>query len=145
MNFSEWITKKYIEWRGDSVGHDRSITDFAKSVGVSQSLMSHWMNGDRAPSSHKTISKLGAIYPEVYEVLGIDRPQVDSALSQLPEPFKDILESALAEINARFQQEGVSPENDPDGERVFEITREVFDKYGVDITIKETDVDGSER
>jgi transcriptional regulator with XRE-family HTH domain len=139
VKFSEWITKKYIEWRGDSIGHDRSITDFAKSIGVSQSLMSHWMNGDRAPRGHKTISKLAAIYPEIYEILGIEKPETDSPWNQLPLPFRERLEAATSEINLRYQQEGISPETDADGRRALIIADEVFKEYGISISVAEDD------
>lgn len=143
MSFSKWITERYIEWRGDAIGHDRSITDFSKMIGVSQSLMSHWMNGDRAPSGHKTVSKLAAIYPEVYKILGIEKPEADTQFTQLPLPFRERLEAATAEINLRYQREGISPESDPDGQRAIAIAEAVFSEYGINFS--EADKDGSAR
>ncbi|MEN6624257.1 MAG: hypothetical protein ABFD50_22260, partial [Smithella sp.] len=70
MEFSDWITKKYIEWRGDSFGHEKTISDFAKWMGVSQSVMSYWMkkNG-KVPDTQKSISKIAKRYPDIYEIL----------------------------------------------------------------------------
>ena len=28
MEFKDWITKKYLDWRGDAIGRDRSIKNF---------------------------------------------------------------------------------------------------------------------
>lgn len=44
MEFKDWITKKYLDWRGDAIGRDRSIKKFSDFIGVSQPLMSRWMN-----------------------------------------------------------------------------------------------------
>ncbi len=76
MQFYEWITKKYIQWRGDAVGRDRTVKDFADWIGVSNQLMSYWMRKDGIiPRHQKTINKLVSKYgPEVYDVLGIPRP-----------------------------------------------------------------------
>lgn len=74
MEFSEWITRKYVEWRGNAVGRERSITDFAQYIDVTQPTMSGWMNGS-IPKRHEMIVKLVNVYgPEVFAVLGLDQP-----------------------------------------------------------------------
>ncbi len=79
--FSDWITQKYIEWRGNATGHKRTMREFAeKYVGVSQSLMVQWMKGAKSPRSYQTISKLAAKFgDEVYHVLEIQSPSVSVA------------------------------------------------------------------
>ena len=74
MEFQDWITAKYIKWRGDAIGHERSISDFAKLIGVSQQVVSGWMNGS-IPNRQQTIAKVAAKYPDVYEVLGLPPPE----------------------------------------------------------------------
>lgn len=75
MDFKEWITQKYREWRGDAVGRERSIKDFAKWVDVSQSLMSEWMSGKIIPTHQSSISKLVHRFGnEVYTVLRFEPP-----------------------------------------------------------------------
>ena len=75
MKFQEWITGKYIKWRGDAIGHERSISDFAKYIGASQQVVSGWMNGS-TPNRQQTIAKLATKYPDVYEALGLPTPEV---------------------------------------------------------------------
>ena len=81
MRFDEWITAKYVEWRGNAIGRERTITDFAEYIGVSQSLMSQWMtpNG-KIPRSFTTISKLVARFGD----------EVDDVLGQTPQPMEKI-------------------------------------------------------
>ena len=73
MQFSEWITKKYIDWRGEKIGNDGSVTEFAKLFGASHQLLTEWMKKDgRVPRSQKYIAALHKVYGrEVLEVLGI--------------------------------------------------------------------------
>lgn len=74
VKFSGWITQKYVEWRGDAIGNERSITDFARMIGVTQQLMNTWMSG-ATPKSLKSIQALVLIFgDEVYDVLGLERP-----------------------------------------------------------------------
>jgi hypothetical protein len=76
MEFSDWINDKYVQWRGNAVGHERTITEFAGMIGVSSSLMTQWMQrGGKKPRNQSTISKLVAVFGyEVYDVLGIPHP-----------------------------------------------------------------------
>lgn len=141
MEFSDWLTKKYIEWRGDAIS-GKSVSAFAREIGTSQALMSEWLSGKKKPG-RRSLIKLGEYYPEVYEILGFPNPEPDSPFSQLPAPFKERLEAAMSEINTRYQDEGVNPDNDSDGVKALEIAREVFDKFGIDINITDVDDEGS--
>lgn len=85
MEFSDWLTRKYVSWRGEATGHDRSISEFAEWVGVSQPLMSAWMKQKgKTPRSPKTINKLVEKFGgEVYDVLGLASPG-ETDIHQLP-------------------------------------------------------------
>ena len=72
VNFGDWITRKYIDWRGDAIGHEGTVSAFSEWVGVKPSLMSQWMSGTKTPTSVKSINTLtGRFGSEVYDVLGI--------------------------------------------------------------------------
>jgi predicted transcriptional regulator len=65
--WSQWINRKYVEWRGDSRA---TVSEFAAYLGVSQATVSAWINGTRgAPASKKIIASVGEKYPEVYEIV----------------------------------------------------------------------------
>jgi hypothetical protein len=107
MEWQEWIEKKYLEWRGNSYGHDRTQEDFADYIGVSQSLMNQWMRPKKGkktkkPTAQKTISRLVAKYGnEVYEVLGIPPPddaEYQANLAAVPPEYKDLFEQDLKDF-----------------------------------------------
>lgn len=73
VNFPEFIEKKYLEWQHRE-GKRKSVEDFAMYIGVSQSALSLWMGGKRTPSI-QTTNLLAEIFGnEVYDVLGLPRP-----------------------------------------------------------------------
>jgi hypothetical protein len=105
MEFSEWITHKYIEWRGDAVGRERSVTGYAEYLGVTQQLLSGWMNGEFKPAqknAEKIANKVGG---EVYEVLEIpqaERPvpkNLRELINKIPpenqEELRDLIEAYI--------------------------------------------------
>ena len=115
MDFSDWITKKYIEWRGDAIGQERSITKFAEMLKVPQSLMTQWLKkGGKVPTSQKYISLLVKEYGvEAYDILGIPRPAEEDVLAELPPPVADAVKAALEEIRSLGLNKGketASPE-----------------------------------
>jgi len=74
MNFKDWIFNKYKIWRDQNVDNS-SVAGFAGYVGISQQLMSEWLNKGKPPNRHKNIEKLIAKYGvEVYDVLNLPRP-----------------------------------------------------------------------
>lgn len=82
MEFYEWITKKYIDWRGERFGAGTSIAAFGSLFGASQQLVSEWMKkGGKQPSSKKYINALVSVYgSEALIALGINKPQNEPGL-----------------------------------------------------------------
>ncbi len=67
--FKEFIEKKYLEWQNEQ-GKRKSVAEYAAFLGVSQPLVSMWMNGSKVPGK-ANIKTLYEIYgDEVIEVLG---------------------------------------------------------------------------
>jgi predicted transcriptional regulator len=65
--WSAWINRKYVEWRGDSRA---TVSEFAAFLGVSQATVSAWINGTRGvPTSQKIIAAVGKKFPEVYDIV----------------------------------------------------------------------------
>lgn len=73
MGFDKFLEYKYLEWQ-QSEGGRKTVKEFAKWLGVSQSSVSMWWNGERIPQG-ETIDKLAEkLGPEVYDALGLERP-----------------------------------------------------------------------
>jgi transcriptional regulator with XRE-family HTH domain len=76
MEFSKWLTLKFIDWQA-SQGVRKTISEFAKYLGVSQQTTSLWLNGNARPSGKNIgllANKLGV---EIYDVLEIPKPAMD--------------------------------------------------------------------
>jgi hypothetical protein len=131
VNFSDWINHKFVIWRGES---RKTVVDFAAYVGVSQSLMSKWMNpGGPIPDRHESIKKLvSAFGNEVYEVLGLPVPPA-SPLESAPPELRSLLESSLAEIASVLSERSI-PVNSPEAEK---IAAEILERHGFTISAKD--------
>jgi transcriptional regulator with XRE-family HTH domain len=111
--FSKWLTQKYLEWRGNAIGRESTITEFAKYLGVNQSALSAWMNGTRVPKHQETISKLTAKFGnEVFIQLGKE-PTILDEIIYLVEKFPEEAHlRVLKEIQELYQAMGLSPYNE---------------------------------
>jgi transcriptional regulator with XRE-family HTH domain len=47
-NFSDWITRQYLEWQTEQ-GIRKTLEEFAAYVGVSRPLINMWMNSNQKP------------------------------------------------------------------------------------------------
>ena len=122
VDFTEWINRKFVEWRGDS---RQGVTDFANYLEINQPLVSKWLNGrSRKGPDTSSVAKLADKFPDVYEVVGL--PQPPSRLNYLPRTFRRRLERAQAETERIFRERGLTGEM-PEAEQV---AIEVFEKYG---------------
>jgi len=98
VEFSDWITEKFVEWRGGRVGQSASVAEFAKLFGASQPLVSGWMKaGGKVPRAKKYINALAAVYgDEAYEVLGLSKRGGEAlSIDQLSEDERAGLEAFL--------------------------------------------------
>jgi transcriptional regulator with XRE-family HTH domain len=109
MNFPQFLMQKFLEWQ-IAEGDKRSIKEFAKYLDVKDSALSHWMNEIRkkpdAQSLHKLSLKLGL---EVYDVLGLPRPDAD--LAYISQHWDDV--SPEFRVKFREQVEKLLAQNEP--------------------------------
>lgn len=137
MEFSDWFTKKYLEWRGNNIGNSGSITQFARLFGAPQSLISEWMKkGGKIPKSKKYIDAIIARYgDEVYDFFP-DLPRDGNIpISQLPPPLRRRLSLATREVDTALKTQGITAE-DP---RAEQITIQIFEKHGFKYTATDTE------
>ena len=72
-NFSNWITKKFVEWQA-AEGKRKTIEEFAAYLGTSRPLVNMWMNGNKKPGG-ENIKILAELFGnEIYDVLDLPRP-----------------------------------------------------------------------
>ncbi|MEN6572050.1 MAG: helix-turn-helix transcriptional regulator [Anaerolineaceae bacterium] len=108
MNFKEWMMGKFIEWRDTEKSGIASYSDFARYLGVGVNQYTQWRTGNNLPnydSAKILASKLG---PEVYELLGYERPASADPAAVLPPAVRSALEKAVR----RIESLGISPDSD---------------------------------
>ncbi|OGC95326.1 MAG: hypothetical protein A2W25_05260 [candidate division Zixibacteria bacterium RBG_16_53_22] len=131
MDFHDWLNKKFLKWRGDSIGLEGSKANFARWLGISPQSLDEYLNKNgQIPKHKKTIDKLvNRFGPEVYQVLGIEPPDILS-FSHLPPEMRARLEAALSETKSELSLHGIS-EFDPEAE---DVVIRIFSKHGFKYT-----------
>ena len=131
MEFSDWINAKFMDWCGK---RRRTVTEFADYLGVKQPSVSKWMKkGGPTPDMASTLKLAARFGPEVYDVLGLVRPDEEIPFESLPTDFRRRLAEADAEILQRRHDLNLT---NPDSPEVLAIAIEVFEKYGFKVTTK---------
>ncbi len=97
MKFNQWLEQQYLTW-AIQTGHRQTLQKFADHLGISNSLLSHYLSGSRQPSSEsldKIADKLGA---EAYDIL--DRPRPDPLLRAVIRRWGELSEQQKDDIRA---------------------------------------------
>ena len=75
--FAKWIEIKYIEWMKEKE-QIHSQREFADYLGIDAMSLSHYINARRKMPDQDSIKKIASkLGPEVYDVLGLARPDAD--------------------------------------------------------------------
>jgi len=80
--FAKFIEQAYIAYQAKE-GRRVSVSEFAKALGVSQALISHWMSGSRKPGREVVAKVAKVLGPDIYIAAGYipDDPQVQELLT----------------------------------------------------------------
>lgn len=123
VDFSDWLNKKFVEYRGDT---RRTISDFAAHIGVRQPVMSNWMKkGGNTPKNKNLLRIAEKLGPEVYDVLDLPRPAFDP-FDPMPPAMREALEDAVHEL-----KEAMSKYNlDPVSPAAEALSIEIMERHG---------------
>jgi hypothetical protein len=129
-NIQDWLTKKFTEWER-AQGRKQSYYAFARYLEVSQSGLGQWMTGSGAPSGDDLLNIAGKLGPEVYDVLGLPRPnaevqRVTVSFASLPPDIRQRLTNAIVETDRALRQERLRP----DSAEARRIVIEILAKWG---------------
>ena len=109
MTFPEFLERKFLEWQQQQ-GRRQTIADFAGFLGVSQAVVSMWLNGSRKPNVPSVQLLAREFGLEVYDALGLPRP--DESLHYLQQHWDDLppeQQRALRELCERADLPYLSP------------------------------------
>ncbi len=115
-NFKAWINKLFFDWRGES---RKSVSDFARELKVSQQVMNGWLNYGSIPSN-KNLFTLADKFPEVYDVLGLPRPDLSPVNSRL-------LLEASRDLSLSIKEAGI----DINSAAFEKLAIEIFSRHGI--------------
>lgn len=113
MKFSSWLLDRYLEWQNE-LRERKSLTEFAAWIGVSQPVISNYINGKREPGENNAYLFYLKFGEEVYEILDMEPPDfllryVSASWPLLPEKtkqgIKDIVKQALEEEGVKISKE----------------------------------------
>lgn len=132
MKLSDWLETQYLLWKGDS---KKTYTDFAVYLDVPNTSLSNWLNSGtkmRADTVSKIARKLG---PEIYDVLGLDRPDANDPRSVLftagfPPELVERLLLAREEYSTELSKRGIST----DSPEAREIIKTALARHGFHLT-----------
>lgn len=105
ITLGEWLENKFIAWMSET-GRHRTVSEFAAWLDIPRPLLSRYLNGQRQPS-RENVDKIAArLGPEVYDLLGLQRPdpriqRLVSAFDALDEEGKEELLQYAEQIRGR--------------------------------------------
>lgn len=102
-DFSQWLEMQFIEW----MARDRkrkTVTAFAAWMGINPSLMTRYMNGQMRPTGEKVDKIAAKLGPEIYDVLGLARP--DPREARLLDLFRGLDEAQKETALTYLQRQG---------------------------------------
>ena len=76
MKFSQFFEMKYLEWQTKQGGR-KTVSEFAKWLGIAQTTASTYMSGKRKPEGDTLIRLSEKLGIEIYDSLGLPRPDED--------------------------------------------------------------------
>lgn len=94
--FGKWLERKYIAWLAAD-GQRRTITEFAEWLEIPRPLVSYYMKGTRKPSRKNTDLIAAHLGPEVYDLLGLQRP--DPLLQDLQSHWDNLTDEQRHQIS----------------------------------------------
>lgn len=125
------MRKKFSEWRGET---RNSLVDYAGYIGVSHQVMANWYNGKlkKRPSPEmysRLIEKYGN---DVYDVLGLPRPQSDEdLLAEFPAEWRERFLRARREYTAELAKQGITTDT-PEAEQII---TDALTRHGINFTL----------
>ena len=131
MTQTEWFLQKFREWELKT-SRKQTESAFAKYLGVKPPTLNRWTNGNATPQGENLRLLARKLGPEVYDILGLVRPDlIPIPLDALPTGFKTELSAALEEIKAAFTARSIS---DPDSPAAIALASSIFEQHGFKVT-----------
>jgi transcriptional regulator with XRE-family HTH domain len=130
-DFTRYLMREFRAWE-ERQGGKRSVSEWARRLGVKQPTLSRWMNGDTTPDAAGVAVLVEQLGSEVYEILGIQAPE-EISVSGLPDEFRRRLEAATVEARNALTGSGI----DASSMAGMALVAGVFARHGFEIMATE--------
>lgn len=131
MDIAELLTREYLDWQ-KKVGR-RTIKQFSQRLKVPPASLSDWMAGKYPPKSMVNIENIAKeLGSEVYDVLGLSRPQSDEdLLAEFPAEWRERFLRARREYTAELAKQGITTDT-PEAEQII---TDALTRHGINFTL----------
>jgi len=100
--FASLLLRQMHQWES-AQGKRATLQGFANHLNVSQPLLSIWLKGDTKPSSEKIELLAAKVGNEIYEVLGLPKPDPDlQRLNQIWEHIPETMRRSIVKQAEQF-------------------------------------------
>lgn len=126
----DWLNQKFSEWE-KAQGGRQSYYAFSRYLEVSQSGLAAWMTGGDTPLGDDLIALAEKLGPEIYDVLGLPRPNVEVqrvtvSFASLPAEMRQNLTGALSEIDQELRAQRLRS----DSAQAYQAAVEILARWG---------------
>lgn len=101
-SLGDWLNSQFVEWQQHE-GKRKELAEFAVYLGVHPVNLSRWMSGAaKTPSDENIVTLAAKLGPEIYDVLGLPRP--DERLGKIIEVWGRLSEAEREALAERAEQ-----------------------------------------
>jgi hypothetical protein len=104
QKFADWLLRKFVDWQLEK-REGANATKFGRWIDpkIPQQYMSRWLNG--FVPNQKNIDRLAKkLGPEVYDILGIERPVTDPRLKGINQVWYDLPEEIKNRVSETVER-----------------------------------------
>ena len=102
MNFAAFLEEAFLKWQNQQ-GKRKTLAEFAHYLEVKPTTLSNWLGNKRNPDFESVMALAGKLGPDVYDVLGLERPDPDLAfINQHWEQFDPATRRKLRQQAEKF-------------------------------------------
>ena len=109
-----WLQQKFESWRYQK-NMRKTVTEFARHVGISEDQMLKYMNGSEKPHGSNLAKMAGMLGFDIYELVGI---KTSDMLDSLPPLFRVRFASAFTDY-FEFIQNGEFDKDSPEAQQAL--------------------------
>ena len=136
---TKWLNQSFLKWQ-TSTGKRQTLKAFAKYLNVNYQTLNSWLNRGNDPEGNNVHLLAQRLGDDIYSILGLTKPSFllgdisgSLLLAGIDPEWVVAFVSAKAAAEIELSAKGISS-NSPEGKF---IAKNVFAKYGIDISLTE--------